>query len=256
MDFESKERLESLNETGISLESPAEAISDTSENFPDYESVETKEIKPNTENVEAFSHMEYSECLYDAEVKEQIATFIESYEDIRFENWSRMSLEQKQEVLQTAENWIANIEHRPPMNVQLEKMSKPGVMGYQDELCGKIALNSDIVGHGSMESHRKILETLVHEGRHAYQHYNVDRCMIHESAAQVQSWRENFYDPKYEYYQCQGQKIYIPTTAGYETMDDYRLYYYQPVEIDARDFSSDVMLKLEKKGVISPAFYA
>lgn len=253
MDFESTKRIECLNETGLSLESHAESISDTSEDLQGYETIELKGINPDAENVESFFQMEYSEYLYDAEVKEEIATFLESYEDIRFENWAKMSMEQKREVLQTAEIWIANIEHRPPMNVQLEKMPKSGVMGYQDESGGKIALNSDIVGHGSMESHRKTLDTLIHEGRHAYQHYNVDRCMIHESAAQVQSWRENFYDPKYEYYQCQGQKIYIPTTTGFDIMDDYRLYYYQPVEIDARDFSSDVMLKLEKKGVISYA---
>lgn len=253
MSFETTERIESLNEIGVSLESPAESITDNNEFRENTEVSLQDELNSKLENFEPYSKIEYSECLFDAEVKEEIANFLESYDDIKFENWTKLSLEEKQEALQTAECWIANIEHRPPKIVQIEKMSEPGIMGYQDESCNKIALNSDIVDHGSMESHRKVIETLIHEGRHAYQHYNVDVCMIHESGSQVQSWRENFYNPKYEYYQSQGQKIYIPTSEGYDTMDDFRLYYYQPVEIDARNFASDVMAKLEAKGVVYPS---
>lgn len=249
MSFETTERIESLNEVGVSLESPAESITADNEFRENAEVNLHEELNP---KLETYSKIEYSECLFDAEVKEDIANFLESYDDIKFENWTKLSLEEKQNALQTAECYIANIEHRPPKIVQIEKMSEPGIMGYQDESCNKIALNSDIVEHGSMESYRKVIETLIHEGRHAYQHYNVDVCMIHESGSQVQSWRENFYNPQYEYYQSQGQKIYIPTSEGYDTMDDYRLYYYQPVEIDARNFASDVMAKLEAKGVVSP----
>lgn len=252
MDFESTEKIESLNEAGGFLESAAESLSDSKDFGYEYSELnDSEELNLKTENLENSPTLEYSECIYDADVKEDIASFLESYEDIKYENWSRLSLDEKQEVLQKAENCIANIEHRPPMHIELEKMSKPGIMGYQNESRNKIALNSDIVGHESMEGYRKTIETLIHEGRHAYQHYNVDVCTIHESGAQVQSWRENFYDSKYEYYQSQGQKIYIPSSDGYKTMSDFRLYYYQPVEIDARNFASDVMSKLEEKGVIS-----
>lgn len=249
MSFETTEKIESLNEIGISLESTAESITDNNE-FRENAGINLQEeFNSNLENSE-YSIFEYSECLFDAEVKEEIANFFESYDDIKFENWTKLSLEEKQKALQAAECWIANIEHRPPKIVQIEKISEPGTMGYQDESCNKIALNSDIVDHGSMESHRKVIETLIHEGRHAYQHYNVDVCMIHESASQVQSWRENFYNPQYGYYQSHGQRIYIPTSEGYDTMDDYRLYYYQPVEIDARNFASDVMAKLEARDIV------
>ena len=39
-------------------------------------------------------------------------------------------------------------------------------------------------------------------------------------------------------------------TTEYEKAGDFRLYYYQPVEIDARNFADDVMKKLEEKGVL------
>lgn len=250
MNFETTERIESLNETGVSLESSAESITDSNEFRENAETSWQENLNSNLENFESYSNIECTEILFDAEVKEDIANFLESYDDIKFENWANLSLEEKQETLQTAENYIASIEHRPPKIVQIEKMSEPGIMGYQDESCNKIAINSDLAEHGSIESYRKVIETLIHEGRHAYQHYNVDVRMIHESSSQVQSWRENFYDPKYRYYQSQGQKIYIPTSEGYDTMDDYRLYYYQPVEIDARNFASDIMAKLEEKGVV------
>lgn len=250
MNLESTERINSLNEIGGFIESPAESISDSNDFRGDLDAIQNEKLNSRIEHFESSSTLECTECLFDAEVKESIANFLESFDDIKFENWSKLSLEEKQEILQTAENCIANIEHRPPKNVQLERMSEPGIMGYQDESCNKIAINSDIVGNNSMEGHRKVIETLVHEGRHAYQHYNVDVCMIHESGAQVQSWRENFYNPEYGYYQSQGQKIFIPTVEGYATMDDYRLYYYQPVEIDARNFTSDIMTKLETKGIV------
>lgn len=40
--------------------------------------------------------------------------------------------------------------------------------------------------------HRQTIDTVVHEGRHAYQHYNVEVRTVHESDAEVASWRENF----------------------------------------------------------------
>lgn len=40
--------------------------------------------------------------------------------------------------------------------------------------------------------HKEVINTILHEGRHAYQHYNVDVKCIHESGAEVETWREKF----------------------------------------------------------------
>ena len=73
--------------------------------------------------------------------------------------------------------------------------------------------------------------------------------MIHESGSEVNTWRENFYDPRYRYYQSTGQKIMIPLDGSYQNVE-FRLYYYQPVEIDARNFTNDVLSKLRDKGFV------
>lgn len=83
----------------------------------------------------------------------------------------------------------------------------------------------------------------------AYQHYNVNIKTIHESWSEVQSWKENFYDPNYKYYTSTENWVLIPFNDGSVHNVDFRLYYYQPVEIDARDFAADVMRKLEGKGM-------
>lgn len=149
-------------------------------------------------------------------------------------------------MLNKIEQHIAAIEHRPALKVELDNLPEK-TLGYQSASEHKIALNSIYVGSADPNLHKEVLNTIIHEGRHAYQHYNVDVKCIHESISQVESWRENFYDPQYKYYQSTGQKIAIPYNDGNIHDIDFRLYYYQPVEIDARNFADDVMQRIEWK---------
>lgn len=195
------------------------------------------------------SRLETTEIVTDLEMSEGIADYLETVEEIKFENWSKLSLEQKTEVLNRIEQHVAAIEYRPALKVELEPM-KPRTLGYQSASEHKIALNSMYVASNNPGVHREVLDTIIHEGRHAYQHYNVDVKNIHESGAEVATWRENFYDPRYQYYHSTGQKIIIPYNDGSRHDVDFRLYYYQPVEIDARNFAKDVMSRLEEKCII------
>jgi hypothetical protein len=106
------------------------------------------------------------------------------------------------------------------------------------------------VGDDSKDLHREVIDTIIHEGRHAYQHYNTDVKTIHESMSEVMTWYENFYSPEYQYYHSGTQKVIIPYNDGTMHDVDFRLYYYQPVEIDARNFAADVMKRLESKGIV------
>lgn len=195
-----------------------------------------------------FKHtpLEGPEIVTDLQMVEGIAKYLKSVPKLRYENWSKLSLEQRKQVLNELEKNIARIEHRPALAVDVELM-KPKTLGYQSASQQKIALNSMYVNSNSPEIHREVIDTIIHEGRHAYQHYNVDVKLIHESVSEVKSWEENFYDPQYKYYQSTGQRVLIPFNDGKIHNVDYRLYYYQPVEIDARNFASDVMKKLEEK---------
>lgn len=193
-------------------------------------------------------NFEKCEFITDLEMTEGIASYLENIEDLHYERWCKLSLEERTNLLNQIEDKIALIEHRPPLAVEVIEMD-PKTLGYQDSTNNKIALNSLYVSSNDPALHREVVDTIIHEGRHAYQHYNVDVKTIHESWSEVQSWKENFYDPNYKYYTSTGTWVLIPFNDGSIHNVDFRLYYYQPVEIDARDFAADVMRKLEGKGM-------
>lgn len=184
---------------------------------------------------------QYLEAPSDKMQKEQIAAAMYEMDELRFENWTKLSIKGKVEVLNALEKTIAAIEHRPAAEIRAEKMD-PDLNGYQ--LDGGVALNEDrlLRSDESPEVLQGVLETLIHEGRHMYQHYNVEVRQVHESGAEVGSWRENFEELGY----ASGDPIYFHVLGFNYTNEGLahlgaRLYYYQPVEIDARVFAADAM---------------
>lgn len=241
MKLESFENLETI--------SLSEIVYDTIEPLSDHCDISEYD-NSHIEGVEGFqSKLETSEFVTDLEMSEGIADYLEKMDEIKYENWSKLSLAQKENVLNRIEQHIAAIEHRPALNVKLEEM-EPRALGYQCNSKNKIALNALYVGENSRNSHKVVIDTIIHEGRHAYQHYNVDVKCVHESLAEVATWRENFSKSEFQYYNSTGQKIMIPFKDGKSYDVDYRLYYYQPVEIDARNFAQDVMNRLSERGVV------
>lgn len=190
---------------------------------------------------------QYLEAPSDKMQKEQIAAAMYEMDELRFENWTKLSLKGKVEVLNALEKTIAAIEHRPAAEIRAEKMD-PDLNGYQ--LDGGVALNEDrlLKSDESPEVLQGVLETLIHEGRHMYQHYNVEVRQVHESGAEVGSWRENFEELGY----ASGDPIYFHVLGFNYTNEGLahlgaRLYYYQPVEIDARVFAADAMSEYRNK---------
>lgn len=198
----------------------------------------------NSDIWEQFRHKiepKYLEAPSDKVQQEQIAEALCDMEELDFDNWTKLSVKGKVEVLNKLEQRIADIEHRPAATIRAEEMD-PELNGY--ELDGEIALNQENLQNTDLapENLEKVLETLIHEGRHAYQDYNVNERMVHSSEAQVESWRENYEVLGY----ASGEPIYN-SIFGFEYTNDglrhvgARLYYYQPVEIDARQFAADTM---------------
>lgn len=211
---------------------------------------ETGDSKGRFEYLDSFkSRLETVECLRDFEMVKDIVEYLGKEENIKFEKWNKLNLDEKVEVLNNVEKNIAAIEHRPPLKVFAEKMG-PNNLGYQCSELHKIAINKSIIESHDPLSHRRIVETIIHEGRHAYQHYNVEVKTIHESVAEVETWKKNFFDPYYKYYQDRGQKIWIKYNDGSVHDIGFRFYAQQPVETDARNFTADTTSKLEKKGII------
>ncbi len=190
----------------------------------------------------------YLEAPSDKVQQERIAATMCDMEELRFENWTNLSMESKVEKLNLLEKKIAMIEHRPATTIRTEVM-EDGLFGYQ--LNGDIAINEKLLMTTNLnpEALDKMLETFIHEGRHAYQQYNVEERIVHQSKAQVESWRENFEEIGYW---DGGEPIRIPIIGSLTYTDQglaklgARLYYYQPVEIDARVFATDTMSAYHK----------
>ncbi len=182
--------------------------------------------------------------------QEQIASAMYDMEELRIDNWETLSIDEKISILQELENKIATIEHRNPTTISSEILDEEGLFGYQ---CGdKIVINEKLItaSNTNPDIFDKMLETFIHEGRHAYQKYNIEERMVHPSKAQVDSWREN--ETELGYWNS-NDRIEIPLIGGITYAPDsleklgFRLYYYQPQEIDARVFAADTMTEFHKQ---------
>ena len=101
-----------------SVEPLADTSSDVAENIED-ESLESLS-----------SRIETTEMMSDFEMAEGIADYLESVDDFRLENWSKLSLSEREALLNRVEQHIAAIEHRPALKVELQEM-EPRHLGYQ-----------------------------------------------------------------------------------------------------------------------------
>lgn len=191
----------------------------------------------------------YLEAISDREQIESIADYMVSIEEIRFDNWKDLSLEQQVDILNKMEQCIANIEHRPAAIISTKDLDAR-TYGYQ--LGDSIMINSKYLNASasSPEMLEQMLDTLIHEGRHRYQEYNVNERLVHESLSEVNSWRENIEELGY----ANGSPVHMIQfgPVGLFTNDRLRqvgerLYYYQPIEVDARDFAGDVMNSYHQK---------
>ena len=181
---------------------------------------------------------EYLEAPVDKIQWTEIGEELCNVEELKIEKWQQLSLEERLEVLQRIENIAAAIEHRPACEVKMRKLDSR-TNGHFIPNDG-ITMNTTRMKASaeSQESLDKLLETLIHEGRHSYQYYNISTRMVHSSPAQVAQWRENW--PNY----FDGESIEIGglhVRTPFLKQTGFKLYYYQPVETDARMFAADTI---------------
>ena len=196
----------------------------------------------------------YFEAPTDQVQIERIASYMSTCENLKYENWSKLSADQMIDILNELDRQIAIIEHRNPQIVKHAKFDDPNLFGVHTG--NEIIINSELLAKSTLnpEILAKTLETFIHEGRHAYQSYNVFERRVHQSNAAIDSWAENMQpystDNRLGYYSGDPVKIPLigPISFTNEHLTDIggRLYYYQPTEIDARIFASDVMEKYSK----------
>ena len=143
------------------------------------------------------------------------------------DNWHRLDFSERLSCLQQAENQMAFQQGRSPRTVLTERMpDKNGshTLGYYSQNMPQyIVLNEQDVGFG--ENGYQMLETTIHEGRHAYQHDAVSgRIDAAESMETQELWAKN-YEPN----------CYVSPD---EDIIDYR---FGPLERDANDYADSQM---------------
>lgn len=179
----------------------------------------------------------YLEAPNDFEQVQQISEGLTRVEGTRFEEWSRLSPQERLAAMQHVENLVADIAHRPPCEVRGESLGT-GHYGFYNPNDHTIVLNTDYLD-GSYDSYKETLDTVIHEGRHAYQYYNVDHRQVHPSDGDFTNWSENLHEDRWGLF---------PENYGYQSASEvgFQRYWMQPVEADARAFAADVFNKFNQ----------
>ncbi len=172
----------------------------------------------------------------DMEQIESISDVLSDCEHLSFEEWGKLEVSERIEVLDSLEKQIAGIERRPPCPISASSMGE-GVLGGYNPATKRIELNENMieVSGNSYAMYNEVLDTLIHEGRHAYQDYNVNTNEVHSRHSEVESWAETMGGGKWEYW------------GDTSSLLGQRLYEQQSIEIDARNFAADVMDKFNEK---------
>ena len=98
-----------------------------------------------------------------------------------------------------------------------------------------MVVSENVLTSDSYHDYKEVIDTLLHEGRHAYQDYNLNVRQTEQSDTLVDAWRVNL------------QKLGYDSVGTFDVMfatKGFYRYYTQPIEVDARYFAETVMNKL------------
>lgn len=182
------------------------------------------------EGIPEFARMqEFREFAPSMEVQaEEIREVFLDFPELQYNKWKELSLQERVDVLGALEAEVAKIEMRDPISVQHESTAL-GLMGYFDRKELRLVISDSLLVSDRKEDYVEVLDTLFHEGRHAYQNYNLNVTRTEASDELVRSWEVNYAELGY---------------ASSSTQGFWR-YYTQPVEVDARLFAETVVKKLD-----------
>lgn len=139
------------------------------------------------------------------------------------DKWTSLSSQQKMEVFTAIENHEAELTGRDSCVVEgrfLYTGPNGVVLGQYDRENRTIYINDSQLSPDSKysNSYDTLVKTVLHEGRHSYQHQAIDGKIDHENKKELEEWKANF-------------EKYI------SFKEDPRAYFSQVVEVDARSYS-------------------
>lgn len=142
-------------------------------------------------------------------------------EDFQTNKWGWLSGNEKLSRLQSLENSMAAEQGRLPREVTTYHGEGCGYYDRNDP--GKLYINEDYIYSTTPGEQYDAMNTVIHEGRHAYQHDCIDGRISHnESEDTLSMWNKN-------------NEIYnVPD-------DNFSRYRFQPIEVDANDYADSKM---------------
>ncbi|RCX15483.1 hypothetical protein DFR58_11365 [Anaerobacterium chartisolvens] len=161
-------------------------------------------------------------------------TYNESLKCFQQSRWESLSVEEKAEAMQAMENEMALRSGREPCKVHISReWCDDDKLGVYDCESRTIQVNGwqleNLSLHGNeADSH---LETILHEGRHAYQYDAVTGKIDHPDKQEVEVWTENMKEEN-----C------VQPGPGNEDA-----YNNQPIERDANDFAQETMRQVKEE---------
>ena len=162
------------------------------------------------------------------------------------ESWADLQVDERLELLQELECRMAVSEGRSPVKVVAEPLGGINKHGRFDSVEGLIKINSlllqtkKIPGMTDGKNMVEALDTIIHEGRHAFQYAVVSGATDGANVADDdrEKWTVNFI-------------LYSRTkedSNDYESNEEYfkdfSFYAFQPIERDAREFAGRKMAEL------------
>ncbi len=142
--------------------------------------------------------------------------FFSIYNKFKLKRWFKYSAGKRQRILEKVEKKQAKKQHREPLDVIIKTDPNWSCLGmFEAKGNHKVLyLNYRLVSESKLRFHA--LETIFHEGRHAYQH-NVINTSSHLSW-RARHWRDNY--------------------KGYfSSKEDSTIYGFQPIERDAQKYA-------------------
>lgn len=150
-------------------------------------------------------------------------------DDFQTKNWSRLSEKERLNRLQSLENDMAKEQGRVARKVEPRPTNYCG--WYDREQPDKLFINQDYLDRRLPCDQYDAMNTVIHEGRHAYQHDCVEG-KIHTSPEKPETlsmWSKN-----------NTNEIYLDT-------DDFSRYRFQPIEADANDYADKKMESFQNR---------
>lgn len=164
-----------------------------------------------------------------------MAAFQSALEALTDDRWNALTTQEKLNTLQAIENEVAEREGRASCQVSgryIPSTPEGVTLGYYNRGMRDITINTEQLMEQSQygNDYRVHLDTVLHEGRHAYQHQAVMGEIIHAEPEQVKAWADNM---------APGHYITFERNP--------RAYAAQPIERDAREFARDAAFAIEQE---------